>query len=270
MDAEFIRVAGPFLLFAFSLIFCTLWPKVWFITIPATAVWLYLFYSGSFAFQIALSVLWIVLVIGNSKVATFGTTPTPKALFWPLVVLGTVAAGFYFYLMYKGMESTNLREIVRVLVSSAGGGLFTGVVVRQLILYVLCPIFVLEKEDIHTELLDYYAILKSRGGTCHFVRFSDSPDPYEVHWALFQRFRRRVGAPVTYIKRRYPLGVYSIGKIRIDKDFEGCLSNWEKSQATAKRKTVFIIVLVFMVLPITFFLLVMGIAWLVGSRQGLL
>jgi hypothetical protein len=272
MDAEFMKAISPVLIIAISLILSAYWIKTLFATLPALFLCLRLFYPDSAALQIAIAVFWTLLVIGNGKVSAYSSPAAARsrAVKRPLVILGILSAGMYFYIAYQDWDVRSLREIGETVLMAAGGGILTGVVAYLFTLYVLFPLIVLEKVEIQTTVLDYYTKIRRRSGEIHYVCFQDSPELYEVQWALFQKFRRRVGAPVTYIKRRYPFGLYSIGRIRVDKAFEGKASNWEINRVSVKKKTIFTITLALTIIAVGFFLLVMGAAWLIAYRKGAL
>jgi len=135
----------------------------------------------------------------------------------------------------------------------------------HIILYIICPLIVLEKETISTSILDYY---KSYGknSSGNYVRFKDGLEGYSVSIFLFQKFRGRVGAPVSYIKCHCPFGLSFIYKVWVNTEYAGKPSKWETSPHTKTRRKILLFALVFLAVSIVLF--VFGIAGLLPWQNN--
>ena len=255
-----ILILHPLLIFGLSIVLAAIWSKTLFFSIPIFVVGLHFYYPSSTALQIACGILWILLVVGNVGVVAYSSmfNRVPKTLKLLTVLLGVSAAGTFLFIGYFNTRTEPLREYIW---GSLGIGVMVGALAYHIILYVICPLIILEKEAITTSVLDYYKSYgRNNSGNC--IRFKDDPEGYSISIFSFQKFRRRVGAPASYIKCRCPFGLSFICKIQIDTEYNGKLSTWETSSHTKTQRKIIMAVLVFVIVSVVFFITVFGIAGL--------
>ena len=138
-------------------------------------------------------------------------------------------------------------------------GFIAAIFANCAISYIVCPLIVLKKEEVNTTISEYYKSYnkKDRG---YYVRFHNDTEDYCVGLILFQKFRKRVGASVSYIKYQCPFETYFIRKIKIDTTYIGRASSWETSRYTKTQEKLFFFALIFAIVSIMLFLVVFGIA----------
>ena len=250
----------PLLIFGLSIILAAIWSKTLFLSIPIFVVGLYFYYPSSTVLQISCGILWILLVVGNAKVSAYSSMfhRVPKTLKLLIALLGISAAGTFLFAGYSNTRTEPLHEYIG---GSLGLGVMVGALAYHIILYVICPLTVLEKETIATSVLDYYKSY-GRNNSGNYIRFKDHPEGYKISIFLFQKFRRRVGAPVSYVKCRCPFGLSFVRRIQIDTEYNGKLSTWETSTHTKTQRKIIMAVLVFVIVSVIFFITVFGIAGL--------
>ncbi len=94
----------------------------------------------------------------------------------------------------------------------------------------------------------------------------DSPEQCKVNPYWFQKFRGRVGVPVSYINYKCPFGLCFIGKIRIDKTYAGELSKWETDPHTIRQRKLYRGVYIFAVVAVLLFLVTFSLAGLLPFK----
>jgi len=237
-----------------------IWAKTLFFSIPIFIAGLYFYYPNSTVLQIACAVLWILLVVGNARVAAYSSMfhRVPKSLKLLIILLGISVAGVLLFTEYSNIRTESLCKYI---LGSLGLGVMVGVFSYYIILYVICPLIVLEKETIATSVLDYYKSY-GRNNSGNYIRFKDDPENYSISIFLFQKFRRRVGAPVSYIKCRCPFGLSFIYSIQVDTGYNGKLSKWETASHTKTQRKLITAAFIFAVVSVAFFIIVFGIAGL--------
>jgi len=219
--------------------------------IPVFIAGLYLHYPGSAILQIACGILWILLVAGTSRVAAYSSMlhRVPKSLKVLLIVLGAGAIGAFLFIAYS---SASTEPFYTYILGSLAIGAAAAAFAYYIILYVICPLIILEKEVISTSILDYYKSYgRNNSGNC--VRFEDDLEGYSVSIFLFQKFRGRVGAPVSYIKCRCPFGLSFIYKVSVNMEHAGKPSKWETAPHTKTHRRIVLFALVFLAVSIVLF-----------------
>ena len=241
----------------------TFWdvPKLIFVSIPLLVGCLHLYYPGTMRWQAALVAAWIVLLLGYGRVTAFSSVPPsmPKPLQVVLGVFGAAAAVAAFFYVRTAEVPETVGAWIRVAAISLGLGLLLGAMLFTIIMYVFCPLFVLERTQVETTITDYY---KTYGRRNHgrFVRFQDEEGAFSIDAPLFWKVRRKVGVPIAYTKCRCLMGVQFIQKIRIPIDGVGELSSWETSPKRKEQLKILYIALAFCGVSVLFFFIVFGLA----------
>jgi|GEM_PF-1860767 len=251
----------PMLIFVGAMMAFGDFPKGIFVGIPLFVVSIHLYYPGSMWLQIILCILWILLALGNGKVTAYSVMPqkVPRPLLIFLVLFGVAAAVAAFLALYTGIDADTAGEWAKFVLMMLGIGVLSSVLFHNLVMYVFCPMLVLEKKEMQATIADYYKTYGRRNAG-HYVHFENDKDIYSVGVLLFRKVRNKIGVPVTYVKCRCPLGVHFIRKIRIPTNGIGYGAAWETSPKRKEQRKILYIALLFCGVSIVFFLLVFGIA----------
>ncbi len=159
-EGTFWTVSSPFLIVAFSIFIAAFgWIKILFFTLPAIVFCLHFYYPGSYVLQIAVGVLWVLFVVGNSRVAAYSTMRPPKSLKVTIVVIGLAAVGASAVSDFFFLSPDTVYEYI---LSILCVGVIASVLAYYIILYVFSPLIVLGKEEIRTSVTDYYKIIAYR------------------------------------------------------------------------------------------------------------
>ena len=236
-------------------------PRTLLVSIPIVIACLYFYYSTSLFLQIALGIFWILMLLGNSRVSAFSdmTRTMTKSFKILLFVIGIGATLLFSFIRYTNLNANTFKDFGEFALGCVGSGIIAAMTSKYFILYIICPLIILKKEKITTPLLDYYrAYGKTNRG--NYIRFADDNQQYSVDLMLFQKFRKQVNVPVSYIKYYCPFGLSFIRKINIHTEYVGRLSEWETSSHTKIQSRIILTALIFVIINLVFLLIALGIA----------
>lgn len=254
MKFELFQKLLPLIIFSLPILMAVKFPKTLFVTLPIFVGGLYVYFPNSTFFQIPIAILWVLMLIGNTKVLAYSKMDekTSKFLSNMLNLLEIIAAIILFFVRYPYQQINTIQEFLGFIITNIAMGILIGLISYLIIIYIICPLFVLQKEEINTTILDYYKISEKKNSGS-FAIFKEDDEIYRLNPILFKKFRNKVGNLVSYVKYTCPFGVCVIGKLKIE-DTTGQPSEWEKFNNDNPKKSSLSFKLIFIIGMILFLL----------------